>query len=52
MNIIKFSMNIIKFHAKKRLLNKSAPFVCNVGVADFVGSSLALTNRAQGPLPF
>ena len=50
MNIIKFSMNIIKFCAKKRRLNNSAPFVRNVvGVADFVGSSLALTNRAQGP---
>ena len=57
MNIIKFSMNTIKFRAKKKLLNNSAPFVRNVvGVADFVGSSLALTNRAQGPhnskLPF
>ena len=47
MNIIKFSMNIIKFRAKKKLLNNSAPFVRNVGVADFVGSSLALTNRAH-----
>ena len=50
MNIIKFSINIIKFCAKK------AQFCNVVRVADFVDLSLALTNRAQGPhdskLPF
>ena len=51
-------MNTIKFCAKKKsYIINSALFVCNVvGVADFVDSSLALTNREHGPhnskLPF
>ena len=50
MNIIKFSMNFVP----KKL--KFIQFCNVVRVADFVDSSLALTNRAQGPhdskLPF
>ena len=39
-------MNIIKFSMKPKKTFNSALFVFNVvGVADFVGSSLALTNR-------
>ena len=60
MNIINlFNEYHYKFICAKKKKNSfnSAFFVCDaVGVADLVGSSLALTNRAQGPhnpiLPF